>query len=177
MSVKKLSEDLKFEGRIFNVVEEKVNVNGHLEVRQRVDKSNSVTVLVVDANNENVLVTQEYRCGDGVESWGFPAGLVNDGETAEQAVHRELIEEVGINIDVNGLSAIGTFSLSSGFTTENSTVFIARLTDTNHVKVPTFWDEDEFISQVKWVSLDEAFELVTSITAQLALRQYKLETK
>ena len=49
--------------------------------------------------SENKLViTREYRVPLDDYEVGFPAGLVDAGESVEQAVRRELKEETGLNL-------------------------------------------------------------------------------
>ncbi|MEH6583653.1 MAG: RNA pyrophosphohydrolase [Halioglobus sp.] len=54
--------------------------------------------------NDNGQVLWARRVG-GQDAWQFPQGGINDGETPEQALYRELEEEVGLkekNVEVLG---------------------------------------------------------------------------
>jgi 8-oxo-dGTP pyrophosphatase MutT (NUDIX family) len=53
-----------------------------------------VAVIPVTSKGEVVLVNQ-YRHGLGRTSCELPAGVIDAGETPEQAAHRELLEETG----------------------------------------------------------------------------------
>lgn len=44
---------------------------------------------------KNILVVQQYRFGVAKTTLEIPAGILNPGETHEQAAHRELKEETG----------------------------------------------------------------------------------
>ena len=48
-----------------------------------------------------LLVKQGY----GFELWGFPGGAVEEGETLAEATRREVLEETGINVELEGLIA------------------------------------------------------------------------
>ncbi|HCA87236.1 MAG TPA: NTP pyrophosphohydrolase [Streptomyces sp.] len=51
-------------------------------------------------------VLLQRRGDDG--SWGFPGGAVELGESAEEAVVREVSEETGLRVDVAGLLGVYT---------------------------------------------------------------------
>ncbi|MGP4123680.1 MAG: RNA pyrophosphohydrolase [Sodalis sp. (in: enterobacteria)] len=62
--------------------------------------------IVICNLNEQVLWAR--RCGQ--HSWQFPQGGINAGETAEQAMYRELFEEVGLSRkDVRILDSTGNW--------------------------------------------------------------------
>ena len=55
-------------------------------------------VIIVPFHSEQnkLVVTREYRVAVGDYKYGFPAGLVDEGETALEAAKRELKEETGL---------------------------------------------------------------------------------
>lgn len=57
---------------------------------------------VVENNNHEVLMIQ--RTDNGL--WALPGGAQDIGESAVEAIQREVIEETGIKIEVTGLSGI-----------------------------------------------------------------------
>ena len=73
----------------------------------------SVIMILTDENNERLLLCKEYRMAMGQWVYNFPSGLIDPGETPEEAGARELREETGlelISIDEvlgNSYSAIG----------------------------------------------------------------------
>src|SRR5512138_3227199 len=105
-----------YQGRVLDLdldlVEEPDGVHGHREVvRQR----GSVAALPVHDDGRVTLVRQ-YRYAVDSLVWELPAGRLDPGETPEQAVRRELEEEVGLRARfVQPLSAFWT---SPGFCDE-----------------------------------------------------------
>jgi len=58
--------------------------------------------LVIDRHNKKVLVIKE-RSGNDTKGWKIPGGLVDVGETLDQAVVREVREETGIQTKFVGI--------------------------------------------------------------------------
>ena len=49
---------------------------------------------------EKVVLIRQYRCPIGAYIYEFPAGLVDEGETMEEAAVREMKEETGLHLEV-----------------------------------------------------------------------------
>lgn len=59
---------------------------------------------VIFRGEEVLLVLRGQEPARGV--WSFPGGLVELGETLEEALRRELAEEVGITVKILGITAV-----------------------------------------------------------------------
>lgn len=57
-----------------------------------------VAIGIIPDNNKRVLITQRPMHASHGGFWEFPGGKLEDNELAEQALIRELKEELGINI-------------------------------------------------------------------------------
>ncbi|MFZ7944023.1 NUDIX domain-containing protein [Neobacillus sp. 19] len=62
---------------------------------------------LVKSSEGNWLVVKK-RYGGLKGQWSLPAGFVEEGETADEAVLREVMEETGINCTVKGLIGLRT---------------------------------------------------------------------
>lgn len=132
-----------FAGRIVAVRLDDVRLpDGHVTRQEVVEHAESMTVVAVDAEGRLVLVRQ-YRHPAGADLLETPAGSVDPGETAEEAVNRELAEETGLM--AREVLKLGAFFLAPGWCTEHMHVYLAR--DLYEAPLPP--DEDERIEVVR----------------------------
>ncbi len=67
-------------------------------VSGRFTEPDAVVIVPFHTSENKIVITREYRVPLADYEYGFPAGLVDDGESIEQAVRRELKEETGLNL-------------------------------------------------------------------------------
>lgn len=60
----------------------------------------SVAALVTNAQGQILLVNSPWR------GWEYPGGLIEPGETFQEALHREIREESGVEIEITGFVGI-----------------------------------------------------------------------
>jgi ADP-ribose pyrophosphatase len=60
------------------------------------EKPDAVVIAAYHVDRAQIVVTREYRVAIGDYEYGFPAGLVDEGERVEEAARRELKEETGL---------------------------------------------------------------------------------
>lgn len=58
----------------------------------------AVVLIMHDVSGERILLNREFRLALGDWVYNFPAGLIDAGETPEQAARRELREETGLRL-------------------------------------------------------------------------------
>lgn len=114
----------------------------------------SCGTIIVD--NGKVLLVGSAERGDGM-FWGFPKGDQEVGESDIETALRETKEEVGLDVEITNAESIEvSHPCHGGQDTKLIRLFEARLVgDAKIVR-----QEDE-IDDVKWVSFDDASEMLT----------------
>ena len=62
------------------------------------DRPDAVVIVPFHSNRQKMVITREFRVALNDYEYGFPAGLVDKGESVEQAARRELKEETGLTV-------------------------------------------------------------------------------
>jgi ADP-ribose pyrophosphatase len=95
--------------------------------RMVVERGDSVSALVVNISTEVCYLVEQTRIATGGRFLEIMAGMIDEGETPEVAVLRELKEELGFE-EVHSLEYVGKFYLSPGLLTEINHCFIIYVT-------------------------------------------------
>jgi ADP-ribose pyrophosphatase len=84
-----------FEGRVFSVEVDEVRLaDGRLHRQEIVRHPPSVVLITL--SGEQVILIRQFRAPLNRQTWEFPAGSLNRGESAEDAALRECEEETGL---------------------------------------------------------------------------------
>jgi len=87
-------------------------------VTGRYETPDAVVIVPFHISEHKVVITREYRVALADMQYGFPAGLVDEGETIEQAARRELKEETGLEL-TRFISSSPPIYSSAGMTDES----------------------------------------------------------
>jgi ADP-ribose pyrophosphatase len=143
-----------FSGRLIDVRRDTVRLpNGTTTDREIVVHPEVIAVLPLLDDGRIVLVRQFRKAAEKV-LLEVPAGGVDDGETPEDAVHREMVEETGYR--VGSVKKLSSFYTSPGFTTELMHLYEAR-----DLKLGDATEETDQI-EVVLMTPEEALERVES---------------
>ncbi len=115
-----------------------------------IEHASAVAILAM--NNGKILGVKQQRPAIGQITWELPAGLIDAGESPEQAAARELAEETQLK---GKLSLITQFHSSPGFTDEK--IFLFEATDLSPTQGEL--DEGEDLS-ICWLEPRELWESI-----------------
>ncbi len=132
-----------FEGRVLSVRVDPVRAKSGPGIREVVVRPGAVAVVAENSRGEVVLIRQ-YRWAVGKHLIEIPAGLIDDGESPEEAARRELAEETGYR--ARQWSLLSSFYTSPGYSTEQLFLFHARDLTLGEAE----GDPDEEISVEHW---------------------------
>ncbi|TRW49031.1 ADP compounds hydrolase NudE [Aliidiomarina halalkaliphila] len=99
--------------------------NGELRQYERMQGSGRGAVLIVPLlDKDTMLLVREYAAGLHNYQLGFPKGLIDPGETPEQAANRELKEEIGYG--AKRFTAMKSVTMAPAFFSASMHLFIGR---------------------------------------------------
>lgn len=129
--------------------------NGATRIFEKMGGSGRGAVMIAPLLNENtLLLIREYAAGTHSYQLGFPKGLIDPGETPEQAANRELQEEVGYA--ANQFEHLQTVQMAPTFFNASMHIVIAQDLYPSRLE----GDEPEPLEVVEW-PVDCIDELLT----------------
>jgi 8-oxo-dGTP diphosphatase len=126
---------------------------------------NSANAIIFDESTRNVLLVKNGTAESNY--WSFPGGEVEDSETLEQAVVREVREETGLNIEIGGLYSVREVFFKDKNEHALIFTFLTKIVD-GELRIS---DPDNEILEVKWVDINTANKLMPYIPNHLNLQE------
>ena len=114
----------------------------------------SVAGLVTNEEGKILLVNSPWR------GWEYPGGLIEPGETFQEALHREIREEAGVEVEITGFVGICK-------NVEKDIVNIDFTCRYVGGKLTTSEESTEVI----WATPEEAFQMITFPLTKKRLQQ------
>lgn len=139
-----------------------------------IEKSNAVACLVLNNNETQSLLVNQYRVGAKKNIFEIPAGLIDLGEKSIDTLHRELREETGY--DQNDYEIIYNsndgFLVSPGYSTEKIFIFIVKLKSDSIIPKKLNLDDGEDLT-CHWFNLNDIPNITNDMKTCLSLNLYK----
>jgi len=126
--------------------------NGKITKRIRIDHPQAAAIVPFVSDKEIIMVKQ-YRYALQRETLEIPAGKIDKGESPEECIKRELIEETGF--EVKFIEWLYTYAPAIGYSNELIHLYSGR----DLHEVATEIDEDE-ISSIEILALDEVIGMI-----------------
>ena len=146
-----------YKGRVFSVEVERRRFPNGKEHEVEIVRHAASVVLIPLEDDGRVILVKQYRAPLDRELWEFPAGRLNEGESAEDAARRECEEEIGyVPQRVDRLASLFP---APGFCDEELIFFRVRDFLPPPPNSPHQPDEDEDIT-TRTVAIREAREML-----------------
>lgn len=132
-----------FNGRVFNVIEQTVELENNQIARREIVRHNGGAVIVAVDDDCNVYLVRQFRKPLDIETIEIPAGKLEIGEDPYLCAVRELKEETGIV--ASQIESLGFIYTTPGFCDEKLYLYLATQLSFGEMQL----DSDEFLSREK----------------------------
>jgi 8-oxo-dGTP diphosphatase len=115
----------------------------------------AVSCAIVEGADGAILAARRGDSGRLAGKWEFPGGKIEPGETAEESLHREMREEMGVGIEI--LAALPPARHDYGFLAVELHPFVVRIasgTITLHEHQAIRWGTPTELLSLDWAEAD-----------------------
>lgn len=119
-----MDESYAFEGENFNVRILTQSVRSEMQQFEVIERPKIVMALPMSLDGSSIFFVKQKRVAMDKLTIEFPAGRIDEGEQAESAIRRELLEEIGFSTSI--LKYIGDIATAPHFCDENIKLFFAK---------------------------------------------------
>lgn len=117
----------------------------------------TIRVAAAIIKKDNVIFVTQRGYGDFKDYWEFPGGKIEPGESPEEALHREIMEELKVTVGIDGYLTRVEYDYPDFHLSMDC--FLCRLesgelTLTEHEAAR--WLKAEELEEVGWLPADEA---------------------
>jgi len=126
--------------------------NGRISKRIRIDHPQAAAIVPFVSDNEIIMVRQ-YRYALERETLEIPAGKIDRGESPEECIKRELVEETGF--EAQSIEWLYTYAPAIGYSNELIYLYVGR----DLKKLEKDIDENE-ISSIEIFTLKEVLRMI-----------------
>ncbi len=114
----------------------------------------AVVLILHNEDGSKILLNREFRMACGTFVYNFPAGLIENGESVEEAARRELREETGLTLD-SIQDSLGESFCAVGISNEKNICLIGTASGT--VRKSSSAEEE---IEAAWYTRDETAALL-----------------
>jgi ADP-ribose pyrophosphatase len=126
--------------------------NNQVGQRMRIDHPEASAIIPFVSDTE-ILMVRQYRYALGQETLEIPAGKLDPGESPEQCIRRELLEETGYQ--AGSIERVCTYAPAIGYSNELIHIYSGR----QLMKADTVIDERE-ISSVEKIPVEKLKSMI-----------------
>jgi ADP-ribose pyrophosphatase len=133
----------------------------------RYQRPDAVVIVPFHTRRNKMVVIREYRVSLDDYEYGFPAGLVDNGESVEQAARRELKEETGLTVS-RFIKVSPPIYSSAGMTDESVAMVYVECEGEPSNSANT----DSELIEILFISTDEAQDLLNDKTLKFDAKSW-----
>ncbi len=161
---------------LIQIVDENGNFTGQIIDKEEAhDKNllhNEVAAFIINDKEQVLLQKRSANKRFNPNKWALCAGHVDAHESLENAILREIKEEVGLDISIDDLHQLGEREFTIRDSNSHITYFYYIRSNLNE---KDFIIQKEELSEVKWFDIDEVIDMIKKNDSSIVFDEKRLK--